>query len=204
MGVPCPGCGREYDVALFAFGRTFHCTCGARVGLDPRVRDAGDETAAEPRFFADAMLGRLARWLRILGYDTAWEADVEDAQLVRRALEEERIIVTRDRLLAEEWRGPRIVVLRADALWEQLRELARRVPLDPGRPLFRRCTRCNAPVEPATPEEVAARVPARTLREQDVFTCCPRCRHVYWEGGHARRIRARLEAWRRAQEREER
>jgi uncharacterized protein with PIN domain len=172
------------------------------VGLDPRVRAAGRGTSQEPRFFADAMLGRLARWLRILGYDTVWEADVGDAALVRRALEEARIVVTRDRRLAEEWRGPRVVVLRADGLWEQLRELARRVPLDARRPLFRRCTRCNTPVEPATREQVAARVPARTLREHDAFTRCPRCGHVYWEGGHARRIRARLEAWRRAQERE--
>src|SRR5262245_58046319 len=102
MGVPCPRCGRAYDVALFQFGRTLHCTCGERVALEPRLRTA-PPSSAESRFFADAMLGRLARWLRMAGYDTRYDPRVSDAELVRSAVEEGRTILTRDRALARDW-----------------------------------------------------------------------------------------------------
>jgi uncharacterized protein with PIN domain len=153
--------------------------------------------SGEPRFYADAMLGRLARWLRILGYDTRFEPDLQDAELVRRAVAEDRIVVTRDRRLPEERRAPRVVVLRSESLLEQLRELARAVPLgfdapDAAQRLFRRCPQCNAEVEPARPAEVEGRVPANVLARHATFTRCPRCQRVYWDGGHARRIRARL------------
>ena len=69
VAVPCPRCGREYDVALFGFGRTIWCTCGGRVGLGPRRRSL--QVPTEGRFIADAMLGKLARWLRLLGFDCA-------------------------------------------------------------------------------------------------------------------------------------
>ena len=89
MSVPCPSCEREYDVSLFQFGRTLHCTCGQRVALAPRVRDS--ESGSEPRFIVDAMLGRLVRWLRFLGLDATYEAHIADRDLVRRALEEDRV-----------------------------------------------------------------------------------------------------------------
>ena len=95
MAITCHGCGREYDVTLFQFGRTIRCTCGARVGLEHRIGPAVDE--ARPRFIADAMLGRLARWLRTLGYDTAYDDRIADADLVRRSLTEGRHLLTRDR-----------------------------------------------------------------------------------------------------------
>ena len=110
MGVPCPRCGRSYDVTLFQFGRTIWCTCGQRVALEPRLRSARD---AEPRFFADAMLGRLARWLRIAGFDTRHDPHVEDADLEALALEEGRAILTRDRALPQEWSVEDVLALGA-------------------------------------------------------------------------------------------
>ncbi len=189
--VRCPRCAREYDAARFAFGRTLDCTCGARVGLEPREPDADDD--GEPRLFADAMLGRLARWLRLLGFDTAYDAAIEDAELARRALEERRTVLTRDRALPEEWRLPRVVVLRSESTHEQLRELAHVLPLRAAARPFSRCSRCNAPLEDVARESVAASVPPRIAATQSRFLRCSGCGRVYWEGSHVARIRRALE-----------
>jgi hypothetical protein len=188
LGVPCRTCGRTYDVALFQFGRTIHCTCGSRVALEPRA----EPPTGELRLFADAMLGRLARWLRILGYDTAYEAHISDEDLARRCFLEGRVLVTRDRRLGEQWRVPRVVLLRAEAPLEQLRELFERLGLERPGALFRRCPLCNALVEPLARASVRGLVPERVRRERERFVRCPRCRRVYWEGSHTQRMRTRL------------
>jgi hypothetical protein len=186
VGVPCPGCGREYDVALFQFGRTIHCTCGRRVGLAPRRRLPD---APPPRFLADAMLGRLARWLRLLGFDTAYSAHVADGDLVRRAVEEGRVILTRDRALPDEWRVSGVHVLGAETLLEQLRDVVGAFGLAPHvRPLSR-CSECNGVLVRAPREEVAVEVPPRVLARQREFQRCPGCRRVYWRGSHATRMK---------------
>jgi hypothetical protein len=190
MGVPCSRCGRSYDVTLFQFGRTIWCTCGERVALEPRLRSASG--LGEPRFFADAMLGRLARWLRIAGYDTRCDPHVADADLVRIALEEGRIILTRDRALPEEWSVQDVLVLDAEDALAQLREVAARFHLDWRARAFSRCPHCNALVEPAEPEEVAERIPEGVFAQRLALARCPRCRRVYWEGSHTERMRRAL------------
>lgn len=189
MAVPCPGCGREYDVALFAFGRTLDCTCGARVGLEPRRRPLPHPV----RFAADAMLGRLARWLRLVGADTWFAPDVDDAELVRCALEEDRVLLTRDRRLLAEWRVPHALWVASERLAEQLREVLDAYPVAWRAGLFTRCPACNARLLPADPAAVRGRVPPRVWREHVRFNRCPGCGRVYWPGSHAARIRAVLE-----------
>jgi uncharacterized protein len=191
VGVPCPGCHREYDVTLFEFGRTIWCTCGARVGLAPRVRELSH--SGEVALFADAMLGKLARWLRLLGIDCAWEPEIEDAELVRRAVQERRILLTRDRRLPAEWRISGVYVLHGDEPFEQVREVLQHFDLGRAVRLFTRCSECNVPLVDAEPEQVAGRVPARVAAEQRAFRTCPRCGRVYWEGSHTDRIRRRAE-----------
>jgi uncharacterized protein with PIN domain len=186
VAVPCPGCGREYDVTLFEFGRTIWCACGRRVGLTRREHR---RPGAERRFVADAMLGRLARWLRLLGFDCAWEADVADEALVRRAVDEGRTVLSRDRALPEEWRIAGIHLVRAEKVREQLAEVLDAFDLAPEIELLSRCSECNAPLRPATEREVARRVPPRVLERHDVFSACPECGRVYWEGTHTDRIR---------------
>ncbi len=159
MAIPCPRCGRQYDVTLFQFGRTIHCTCGERVG---RTIEYRLEDVEPPRFICDVMLGRLARWLRVLDYDTAYESNIEDADLVRRALDEGRSILTRDQRLPEEWRiGKACVVLVAEEPMAQLTEVVQSIGLKQPRRLFRRCLECNVPLEVASAEEVSERVPER-------------------------------------------
>ena len=186
MAVPCPGCGREYDVALFAFGRTISCACGRRVGIEARVRPA--RAGEELRFQVDAMLGRLARWLRVLGFDAAWEADIPDERLVRSALAEERWILTRDRKLLEEWRVPRAHLVAAERPFEQLREVVRAFDLAATARPLRRCARCNALLEPAARAAVREHVPAGVMAREERFWRCQGCGHVYWRGSHVRRI----------------
>jgi len=190
MAITCTRCGRGYDTTLFQFGRTIDCTCGARVGIDPQ---RSSPVAGEPRFVADAMLGRLARWLRILGFDTAYRDDWADAELARCAYEDERIALTRDRRLPDEWRLPRVLVLASENTREQLRELARAFPqLGAGR-AFTRCSRCNSTLEMASRESVVGEVPPRVRQLHRSFRRCPTCRRIYWEGSHVARMRHALD-----------
>lgn len=188
MAVPCRSCGREYDVTLFEFGRTIWCTCGARVGIEPRVRPLRRST--QKRFAADAMLGRLARWLRLLGFDCSFDPDIADERIVRLAVTEGRTILTRDRRLPEEWWVEDIYVVREEAVGQQLVELNRRFDLASSLRVLTRCTECNQPLARATRADVTGRVPARLLRLHEDFSECPACRRVYWEGSHAARIRS--------------
>ena len=187
MAVPCPGCGRQYDVTLFGFGRTLWCTCGSRVGLEPRRRRL--EAPAGPRFIADAMLGRLARWLRLLGFDCAWEAHIPDERLVRRGVEEGRLILSRDRALADEWWVSDIHRVQAEKVRDQLAEVLRRFDLAAEISLLTRCSQCNEPLAPLPAALAAERVPARVFERQRRFSACPACQRVYWEGTHTDRIK---------------
>jgi len=189
MAVRCPRCGREYGEASFAFGRTLDCACGGVVGLEPPPAPREGEL----RFVLDAMLGRLAHWLRLLGFDTAWHNEIGRDEIARRAFEEGRIAVTRSRSLARRWRLPRLIVLESDALAGQLRELERALALSAKERPFTRCSRCNELLEPAPPESVAAQVPPRVRLEQSRFARCPGCGRVYWEGSHVARSARWLE-----------
>jgi uncharacterized protein with PIN domain len=191
MAIPCPGCGREYDVTLFQFGRTIDCTCGARVGLEKRV--GPPVSADDPRFVADAMVGGLARWLRILGYDTTYDDSISDADLVRQSIQENRYILTRDQRIPEEWRISGCVILEAEDTESQLQEVAGRFGLKIGPRLFTRCTLCNAPLERVPPATVAGRVPEKVRGLHDAFSACSACGQIYWRGSHTERIRARLQ-----------
>ena len=189
--MPCAGCGRQYDIALFQFGRTISCTCGARVGATERVRTA--DQSSEPRFAADAMLGRLARWLRALGYDTAYESDIPDAELVRLAILERRCILTRDRALPEEWRVDNVMLIGANAPLDQLAEVVAAFDLDYHTHLFTRCTICNLPVVEVVKENVADRIPPLVLAEHNAFWECRSCEKIYWKGSHVARMHRHLE-----------
>jgi hypothetical protein len=187
LAVPCPRCHREYDVTLFAFGRTVWCACGTRVGLEPRVHTL--DTAAEKRFSADSMLAKLARWLRLLGFDCSYDGGITDAELVRRAVEENRVILTRDRKLKDEWWVPNIHVVAAEGLREQLVEVLRRFDLARSIAVLSRCNACDQPVRSVAADEIRDRVPTHVLELHHDFSTCPHCGRVFWEGTHATRIR---------------
>ena len=147
-----------------------------------------------PRFFADVMLGRLARWLRVLGYDTAYETDIDDPDLVERADAEGRVLLTRDRHLVTHLRPERSVLVQSDVPLEQLREVVDACDLEPPGELFTRCPVCNGALRPATETERRDLVPDDARDLPGPIRRCPRCGRVYWLGSHTKRMRQTLAA----------
>jgi hypothetical protein len=136
------------------------------------------------------MLGTLAKWLRILGYDALFDPDIVDHQLVRLARAEDRLILTRDRELARR-RGVRVLLIAGEHLDDQIQQVLADLDLEPDRS-FSRCPVCNEPLLVIDRETARSRVPAYVARTQDTFRSCPVCLRVYWRGTHWQRINEQL------------
>lgn len=148
----------------------------------------------EPRFLADRMLGKLARWLALLGYDARRAADgeVDDAVLMAVARREGRVLLTRDRRMPPV-QGLSVLVLRAQAFDEQLAEVLRAFALRPDpRRFFSRCSLCDARLLEVRREDILAELPERVRTCETRFYRCPSCRRLYWLGTHVERVRALL------------
>ncbi len=137
------------------------------------------------------MLGTLAKWLRILGYDARFDPALDDHQLVRQARAEDRILLTRDRELARR-PGLRVLLIESEDLDEQIRQVLDDLGLSPDRS-FSRCPVCNGPLEALDGQAARKRVPAYVARTHDEFKSCPACQRVYWRGGHRQRMDRFLE-----------
>lgn len=144
-----------------------------------------------PAFAADAMLGALARWLRLLGYDCTYSRDVTDDELVEAARIEGRTVLTRDRRVAK--RAPRAVFVPPGSLDDELTTVARALHLDiPDAPPAIRCSVCNGLLERAPPGSGGGAVPARVVElGLDIWRCAG-CSRTYWHGTHVDSMSARL------------
>jgi uncharacterized protein with PIN domain len=151
---------------------------------------------SSPRWLADEMVGRLARYLRFVGCDTAYARGLSDDEILVRARAEDRTILTRDRRLAG--RAERALLLESPHLADQWRAVRAAFPELPLEVRFERCTECNGRLEkvPApSPEARTEGVPwDRVARGLPLFRCAE-CNHFYWEGSHTADIRARLASW---------
>ena len=140
-----------------------------------------------PKFIVDVNVGRLATWLRIMGYDAAFPRTASDNELVRLALKQDRLLITRDSgfLLRRSVRlgQLRMLYVVADDLRGQLRQLIRELHLDLNSG-FSRCLRCNEPLAPVDQAAVADQIPDYVARTQTVFSRCSSCCRVYWPGTH--------------------
>ncbi|MFQ6117655.1 MAG: Mut7-C RNAse domain-containing protein [Candidatus Bipolaricaulia bacterium] len=139
------------------------------------------------KFLVDAMLGKLAKWLRILGYDTLYFRDLEDEQLIGLAEVEGRVLLTGDEEL---WRHG--ILISSDDWREQLRELAEAVELDTSR-VFTRCIECNVPLDRVGRAEIEGEVPPYVFATQEEFGRCPGCGRIYWKGTHFQSALAEVE-----------
>lgn len=151
--------------------------------------DPGDQPPFSPKLLADAMLGALARWLRAVDLDVAYDPALDDPDLVEKAIAEERTILTRDRRLTERRLARNHLLIRSDVVEEQVRQVLDElgIELEPDR-FFRRCLRCNTPLTSIPAEEARARVAPYVARTQQEFRACPSCRRIYWRGTHVGRM----------------
>ncbi len=139
----------------------------------------------EIRFIADAMLGKLAAWLRLLGCDVEYFSKISDDDIVERALRTGRVILTRDTALIRRRlaRGNHFFV-RGDGFRDQLRQVAERFSIEPFQRFMTRCLRCNELLVAVSREEARERVPPYVFETHRDFMTCGRCGRVYWKGTH--------------------
>jgi hypothetical protein len=156
---------------------------------------AGLETtsAGGQRFAADRMLGRLARWLRILGHDVAYGPHLCGPTLVACARREGRVILTRDTHLTRRRELPSHLFLRSDHFRDQLREVDAALPLG-GAGLLSRCLDCNRSLEVVARETVRDRVPPFVFETAERFERCPGCSRLYWPATHRAHVLRELAA----------
>lgn len=190
LGVPLPEVG-----ALVVNGRetpvSYIPAAGDSVEVRP-VERPQRVPGAPLRFLLDVHLGTLARRLRLLGVDTAYEStDLGDPALAALSAAEKRVLLSRDRGLLrrrELWAGAYIYSTRPD---DQLRDVLDRFA--PGLAPWTRCTACNGVLEKATKEQVADQLEGGTQRSYDVFAQCEECGRAYWKGAHHDRLEAIVE-----------
>ena len=145
------------------------------------------------RFVLDVHLGKLARYLRLLGFDTLYRNDYDDAELARLASAEQRILLTRDRDLLKRAVVTHGFFVRAIDPRRQIEEVLDRLDLYRTIQPFLRCPRCNGLLAAASKRQVWERLPPKTRLYVEAFWTCGQCGQVYWEGSHLPQIRRFIE-----------
>ncbi|MBI2853733.1 MAG: Mut7-C RNAse domain-containing protein [Chloroflexi bacterium] len=140
------------------------------------------------KFLIDINVGKLARWLRMMGYDAALFNEQDDNDMVKQAMAEDRILLTRDtqivrRRVAISGRL-RLVLLRDDEPEKQLQQVIKELGLKQHLNPFTRCLECNHPLEPRSKDEVKSHVPPYVFKTQEQYMQCPSCGRIYWRGTH--------------------
>jgi uncharacterized protein with PIN domain len=146
-------------------------------------------------FVVDAMLGKLAKWLRIMGYDTHYQPSYSHEKMQSLVEEEGRILLTRNSRSARRWKGAHFIL--SDHVGEQLRQMKLEGYLDVDRSKwFTRCMLCNKVLVEAPVEKVPGSVPEYVLFENPSgIRFCPSCRRFFWPGTHKERMIRQLDAW---------
>lgn len=150
-----------------------------------------------PKFIVDHNVGKLAKWLRIMGYDARFFNGADDADLVAMALAEDRVILTRDTQMVK--RGVitsgrlKAILIKGDEAEQQMHQVIDTLNLDCQFRPFALCLECNQPLEPRSKEQMRGRVPPYVFRTQDQYMECPVCHRIYWRGTHWQRMLGKLE-----------
>jgi uncharacterized protein with PIN domain/sulfur carrier protein ThiS len=142
----------------------------------------------DPRFVVDVNLGRLARVLRVLGFDAWWSSDADDQSLADISLAQQRILLTRDRGLLKRRAITHGLFVRADDPEQQILEVIRRLDLRQRLAPLTRCVRCNGRLASVTKDEVIDQLEPLTRRYYDEFSRCRDCGQIYWAGSHYQRL----------------
>jgi len=162
--------------------------------LGGALADAEFVMTNDPRFVADVMLGKLTKWLRVMGIDVSYNPDATDAQLLQCAARTGSILLTRDRRLLYR-RGPlQGLYIESDYYHEQARQVVQAFHLGSQIRVFSRCLRCNAPLRAISKQVVVDRVPPYVYATQLTFKHCARCDRLYWGGTHRDNMLRQLKA----------
>lgn len=141
-----------------------------------------------PKFVLDTHLGRLARHLRMLGFDTSYKNHCEDTELAEISCREHRALLTRDQELLKRNKVTRGYWVRSTKPTQQLIEILRRFHLQNLVQALSRCIRCNAILQRISAESMSDRLPQDVLKTQRQVKICPSCRQLYWQGSHTQRM----------------
>jgi len=144
------------------------------------------------KFAVDRMLGTLAKWLRLLGYDTTFNKDFHIREFSENSIQEKRMIVTKNSRLSEFISPDYYYLVQGKRLSDQLREVIKEFNLDFESRLFTRCILCNAEVTNIDKVNVKGKVPEYIYESKNEFFICNRCDRIFWEGSHHKNVLKKL------------
>ena len=150
------------------------------------------ELETKPMFIADCHFGKLAKYLRLMGFDTLFFPQIDDNDLIDLANIEGRIILTRDRELFERQKA-QCSLVAATKIEKQLQEVATTFELEKYQRPFSRCIVCNEPLHVIEKETILHRLPPKVIRYFSFFEICDKCHRIYWQGDHYKKMKASLE-----------
>ena len=156
--------------------------CSKR-GISSQVMQETDSL----KFIADCHLGKLAKYLRLMGVDTLFFPHIEDDDLIDLANEEKRIILTRDRSLSERKNAPVFFLVPTETK-KQLKRLIEHYNIKEHPAPFSRCIVCNTPLQVIEKEKILESLPKKVIKFFDYFEYCPKCDRIYWQGDHYRHM----------------
>lgn len=191
LGVP----HTEIDLILVngnSAGFTYNLKNGDYVSVYPKFErfDISGLTKIRPeplreiKFILDVHLGKLSKYLRLLGFDTLYNNSLDDPEIIETAQHEKRIILTRDFGILKNGNVTHGYWLRSQDSKEQLKEVIQRFGLKDKFNIFSRCTICNGEIYEVQISEIKERIDKKILKEYDTFYRCTTCQKVYWEGSH--------------------
>lgn len=148
------------------------------------------EPLREIKFISDVHLGRLAKYLRMAGFDTVYDKNYDDNEIIDISLSEKRIILTRDKILLRNHKINHGYWVRSTNPLIQMNEILSRFDLRERMHPFTRCIECNSVIIDVQKEKISERLPAKTKKYFELFKICPGCGRIYWEGSHYEKMKA--------------
>ena len=148
----------------------------------------------KPKFVADVHLGRLAKYLRMIGLDVSYKNNFDDEEIVQLSLKQKRAIITKDRGILKRNEVSHGYWVRNTKVEEQVKEILERFDLQKEIKEFTRCIECNQLLRPVKKEEIINQLPPKVSRSQAAFYECPSCKKIYWKGSHYQRMLAFIQS----------
>ncbi len=140
------------------------------------------------KFIADVMLGRLAKRMRLLGIDVLYDRTLDDNEIIRLSLEQDRVILTRDKALNDRPLAANHLFIKSDLVQQQVEQVLSNFSLESLLNPLSRCSGCNEPLDRITREDARDLVPQYVYENNYLFLRCPQCKRTYWYGTHVRRM----------------